>query len=392
MKSFDVVIVGGGIIGSAIAYFLAANDDFKGSILVIEKDSTYSKSSTTLSVGGIRQQFSTPENIEISKFAEIFIKSIKEFLSVDGEIPEISFKEAGYLFLATNSGIEILRKNFNLHRKHHVNAALLSADEIKDRFPWINVSGIAGGSLGLSGEGWIDPYSLLMAFIKKAKSLDVSYLEDELASIELRENKSFKLKLFKNGEICCGFFVNAAGTAAAQVAEMAGIKNFPVSSRKRFVYSFKCQKKIKDCPLVIDPSGAYFRPEGGKFLCGVSPPENKDPDCSDLKMDYSLFDEVIWPVLAERVKYFNTIKRDFAWAGFYAYNYIDQNAILGFHPEAENFIFANGFSGHGLQQAPAVGRAISELIAYGSYKSLDLSKFSYERFTSGDLIKESEIV
>ncbi len=144
--------------------------------------------------------------------------------------------------------------------------------------------------------------------------------------------------------------------------------------------------------MVINPGGVYFRPEGNRFLCGVNPPEDQDPDCCDFKMDYQLFEQIIWPALALRVKSFAAIKRGHSWAGHYAYNIYDQNAILGYFPEIGNFLFANGFSGHGLQQAPAVGRAISELILFGRYQTIDLTRFAYHRFAEGNLIKESNVV
>jgi len=351
---------------------VAAQKIFHGSILVVEKDPSYSKCATTLSVGGIRQQFSTPENIKISMYGAHFLNSLKKYLAVDDTVPDVSFSESGYLFLATEKGNSILNRNHQLQRSLGVDVLLLSPTDIKERFPRLNISDLVGGSLGLSNEGWIDPYSLLMAFIKKAKSLGVIYLNDEVVNLINRNRKIENIKLKKTGEISCGLVVNAAGNKAARVAQMAGVQNFPVSSRKRFVYTFDCKTRIPNCPLVIDPTGVYFRPEGDKFICGVSPPKDLDPDCDDYKMDYKLFEETIWPVLANRVPFFESIKRGYSWVGHYAYNIHDQNAILGFSPEINNFIFANGFSGHGLQQAPAVGRAVSELITYGSYKTLDL--------------------
>ncbi len=391
-KNFDVIIIGGGIIGSSIAYFLAAQEAFQGSILVVEKDPTYERCSTTLSVGGIRQQFSTPENIEISKFGINFLKSIKDHLSVNDIEPNISFQEAGYLFLATEKGLSILVKNYELQKSHGVDVVLMTPSELHQRFLWLNVSDLAAGSLGLKNEGWFDPYSLLMAFIRKAKSLGVQCLKQEVIDIRRNGNSVSDLSLANGETVACHYVVNAAGPRATEIAKMAGINDLPVRPRKRFVYTFQCKSKIPDCPLVIDTSGVYFRPEGENFICGISPPKDQDPDCLDFEIDYQIFDEMIWHILARRIPTFEAIKRTASWAGHYAYNIIDQNAIIGTHPEISNFFFANGFSGHGLQQAPAVGRAISELITFGVYKTLDLNKFSFERFRSGALIKERNVV
>lgn len=391
-RHFDVIIIGGGIIGSSIAYFLSAQKSFHGSILVIEKDPAYIQCSTTLSVGGIRQQFSTPENIEMSKFGAYFFKSLGEYLRVNGLNPDISFREAGYLFLATDKGFSTLKANFQLQKSHGIDVIFMSPRVLKQQFDWLSTSDLAAGCLGRRDEGWIDPYSLLMAFIRKAKSLGVIYLRDEVVGIDRDENAVISVMLASGKGVTLNYVVNAAGPRAAEVTKMAGIEDLPVHPRKRFVYTFHSIKGIANCPLVIDPTGVYFRPEGENFLCGVSPPENQDPDCLDFEVNYQLFEEVVWPVLAHRVPEFDAIKRGNSWAGHYAYNIKDQNAILGPHPEIKNFYFANGFSGHGLQQSPAVGRAISELITFESYQTLDLNKFSFERFARDQLIKEINVI
>ena len=388
----DVVIIGGGIIGSSIAYFLASNKDFNGSILVIEKDPSHRESSTALSVGGIRQQFSVPENIEISKYGIHFIKNIDKFLSVDGEYTDVSFVENGYLFLASPDGFETLKENHKLQTGHGANVELLPADKLQQKFSWLNTDGLAGGCLGLRDEGWLDPYSLLRGFIAKSKSLGVEFIKDEVVHIQRDGGKISGLRTASGKQYTCGTAINAAGRKASEVCTMAGLAGFPVHSKKRQVYIFRCNDSISDSPLVIDPSGVYFRPEGKNFICGVSPPPDSDPNSDDFDTDNYWFDEVVWPALAHRVPVFDAIRREHTWAGHYAVNTVDQNAILGPHPELNNFILANGFSGHGLQQAPAVGRAISELIIYGKFASLDLSGFSYDRFAKGRPVRERNVV
>ena len=155
---------------------------------------------------------------------------------------------------------------------------------------------------------------------------------------------------------------------------------------------FDCRDDVSDAPLVIDPTGVAFRPEGGRYLAIVSPPDAEDSDCEDLEPDYALFDEIIWPALAHRVPAFEAIKQTSAWAGLYDFNTFDQNAIIGRHPEIDGLLFCNGFSGHGVQQAPAAGRAVAELIAYGGYRELDLSAFAYARIEQGRPIPEINVV
>jgi sarcosine oxidase len=389
--SYDTVIVGGSVIGSAIAYFLAGQTSHGGSIAVIEKDPTYADAATARSAGGIRQQFSTVENIVMGRFGAAFIKSVGDHLSVDGEAPEVGFIEGGYLFLATAAGLPVLEQNHALQTALGADIALLPPAALAARFPWLAVDDLAGGTLGLANEGWTDPYSLLQAFRRKARSLGVTYLADEVVALRRAGNRIVSATLAGAGEIGCAAVVDAAGARAAEIAAMAGLA-LPVRPRKRFVYVFDCRDAPTGVPLVIDPSGVYFRPEGSGFIAGVSPPEDGDPDCLDLELDYGLFEEVIWPTLARRVPAFEAIKLTGAWAGHYDYNTLDQNVILGPHPEVANFYFANGYSGHGLQQAPATGRAISELIAYGEMRTLDLRRFSYERVAANAPLRELNVV
>jgi glycine/D-amino acid oxidase-like deaminating enzyme len=191
--------------------------------------------------------------------------------------------------------------------------------------------------------------------------------------------------------IACGTVVNAAGPWARAVAAMAGVP-LPVEARRRCVFVFDARRRLEDCPLVIDTSGIWFRPEGEYFICGTSPPEAEDLHELPLEVDHRQFDEVLWPALAARVPAFEAIKQVNAWAGYYEYNTFDQNAVLGPHPEIGNFLFANGFSGHGIQQAPAAGRAIAELIAHGRYTSLDLSIFGYERIAAERPVVEKNVI
>lgn len=390
-KSYDVVIVGGAVIGSAIAYFLAGPIGFKGSVLVVERDPTYAEAATPRSAGGIRQQFSTAENIRMSMFGAEFVRNVADHLSVEGERAELPFVQNGYLFLASEAGLKVLRENHLLQTELGADIAFLDSAALTARFPWLNVDDLAAGTLGRSNEGWTDPYGLLQAFRRKARALGVTYVKDEVVGLRRDGARIGTVRLAEGGEIACGTVVDAAGLRAHEVAAMAGL-DLPVRPRKRFVFVFDCRAPIEKAPLLIDPSGVYFRPEGASYICGVSPPEDADPDCLDFEIDYSLFEDTIWPTLAQRVPAFEAIKLARAWAGHYDYNTLDQNAILGPHPELANFHVAAGFSGHGLQQSPAVGRAIAELIAHGAYRSIDLSRFGWERVLRNEPLFERNVV
>lgn len=392
MKNYDVIIVGGAVMGSSIAYFLSASPEFSGSILVIEKDPTYAQASTSLSAGGIRQQFSNTENIQLSRFGASFLKNINSFLQVGDDKIDVEFKEQGYLFLATEKGIPVLKKNHQTQINAGAKVVLMDKMQLKKKFDWLNVEDIEAGSFGFMDSGWFDPHGLTMAFKNKARDLHVSYIKDEVTGFKRKGSRITGIRLSSGNTINGGLFVNAAGAKASIVAKLAGIEDLPVHCRKRFIFLFKCITRIMDCPLVVDPSGAYFRPEGQHYICGISPEEDHDPDCEDFYMDYSVFEDILWPILAQRVPAFDAIKRISSWAGHYAFNIKDQNAVIGAHPEVDNFIFANGFSGHGLQHAPGIGRAVSELIIHKKYQTLDLSCFSFERFARNRLYKELNVV
>ena len=235
------------------------------------------------------------------------MKHVGEYLSVEGEAPSIPFTEWGYLFLATPAGLAILEANHRTQRGLGADIALLDPAALKARFPWLKTDDLAAGTLGLSNEGWIDPYSLLQAFRRKARALGAVYLTDEAVSLERQGSRIEALTFAQGGRIACGNLVDSAGYHAHEVAAMAGIE-LPIRPRKRFVFVFDCKEPVERAPLLIDPSGVYFRPEGANFIGGVSPPEDQDPDCFDFEIDYRLFEEVVWPTLAERVPAFEAIK------------------------------------------------------------------------------------
>lgn len=391
MERCDVAIVGGGVIGCAVAYFLTADPAFDGTVAVIERDPSYRTASSALSASSIRQQFSTPENIALSRFGIDFLRRATEHLSVEGDPVDLGLREQGYLYLATPAGTETLHANHAVQRAAGAEVALLEPDALAARFPWLAVDDVALGSLGLSGEGWFDGYALLQAFRRKAKAAGARFVTGEVTGIERSGNRIAAVTLADGGRIACGMLLNAAGPQARRVAALAGVP-LPVAARKRCVFVFACREALPGCPLVIDPSGVWFRPEGAQFIAGAPPPPDRDPDTQDLTVEHDLFEEILWPALAQRVPAFEAVRVTGAWAGHYEYNEVDQNAILGPHPEIANLLFANGFSGHGLQQSPGVGRGIAEWIAYGGWRTLDLSVFAYDRLAAGRRVVERCVI
>ncbi len=391
-ESFDVVIAGGAVMGSSTAYHLAADPGFSGRVLVVEKDLSYAGAASSRSLSSVRQQYSTAINIRVGLACVEFLCKAKELLEVDGEGPELPLSERGYLYLAGEAGAATLRENHVIQTKEGANVALLRPDEIAARFPFLKLDGVALGALGLSGEGWFDGEHLMQAFRRKARSLGAIYRQDKIVAVEREGARVVAVRLSSGERIACGALVNTAGASGStELARAMGVE-IPVRSRKRCVFVFESKAQTPNCPLVIDTTGVYFRPEGRTFLVGTSPPESEDADSFDYEIDWPQFDEVLWPALAARVPGFEALKVVRAWAGHYDLNLFDHNAIVGKVPGFENAYVAAGFSGHGIQQSPAVGRGLAELIVKGRYEALDLGDFAFERIAAGRPLLERNVI
>lgn len=402
-ETADVVICGGGAIGSSVAYHLAADPGFSGRVVVVEKDPTYRYSASALSAASIRQQFSSAVNIRVSLHGIAFLRSIGEHLAVEGEVPTIDLHEGGYLYVASETGQKILEANQRLQQQEGADIELYAADMLRSKFPWLNVDDLACGTFGASGEGWFDGWALLQAFRKKARSLGVEYRQGEVARYLTEGGRVTAVELSDGRRIACGAAVNASGTHGARLAATAGV-DIPVKSMKRYVFSFTCRGDVGNCPLLIDTSGAWCRPEGQRtaegqlFIGSCSPltPEQDvewvetDPAVEDV--DWPFFEEAVWMPLAHRIPAFEQIKPGRAWAGPYDMCGLDHNAIVGPAVDVPNLYLANGFSGHGLQQSPAVGRGLAEHILHGGYRSLDLADLGHERIVTGRPLAEANII
>jgi glycine/D-amino acid oxidase-like deaminating enzyme len=394
-RAYDVVIVGGAVIGSAVAYWLGQDPAFDGSVLVVERDSSYEFSSTALSASSIRQQFSNPINVKISQFGIEFIRSFADRMAkayTNEIVPHLGFREHGYLNCWSPGAVEDARARVDLQRSLGAHTVFLDPHEILARFPYLNVQDLGGASLGERDEGWFDSMGLLQGFRRAARFSGVEYVNNEVASIERARDRILAVVLKDGTRIDCAEVVNAAGPRAGMLANMAGL-HIPVEPRKRHNFTFTCATPIPGLmPLVVDPDGTFVRPEGELFLCGNTPEPDGPAAVDDFTTAYEDFEARLWPSLAHRIPQFEAIRAGRCWTGHYAYNTLDQNAIVGRHPQVENFLFANGFSGHGLQQSPAVGRAVSELIVYGRYQTLDLTPFGYARIAAGEPFLEKAVI
>lgn len=387
----DVAIIGGGAIGSAVAYFLLSDPAWKGRVTVVERDPSYKRASSALSASSIRQQFSTPENIRMSRFGFGFLAEVGRHLAVDGEAPDIGLRTRGYLYLGTDGHAAVLRENHAIQSREGAAIALLSPHELAARFPWMSVEGVALGALGLADEGWFDGYGLMQAFRRKARSLGAVYVADEAVGLERAGARIAAVKLASGASLACGTVVNAAGPWARAVAAMAGVP-LPVEARRRCIFVFDARRTLPDCPLLIDTSGVFFRPEGEFFICGTSPPEDEDLHELPLEVDHRLFDEVLWPALAARVPAFEALRVRSAWAGYYEMNGFDHNGIAGLLAPWRNAWTACGFSGHGMQQAPAVGAALAARIAGSTSDAPSIDDLDPARIAAGRPLLERNVI
>ncbi len=390
-SSADIIVIGGAAMGSAVACHLAMDPDFSGHVTVIERDPSYQYCATARSAASIRQQFSTAVNIDISLYGIRAMRRLADTLAVDGDRPDIALKEAGYLFLATERKVDILDRNHRLQTDRGADILRFSPADLKARFPWLAVEDIAAGCWGQSGEGWYDGYALMRAFRRKAISLGATFQVGCVSAVTAAGGRATGVRLADGKHLAAPIVVDCAGTAAAGLAMTCGVA-LPIHSRKRMVFSFTCPDPVPGMPLVVDPSGVYCRPEGQGFICGMSPPADEDFDSDDFDVDHSVFEDQIWPILARRIPAFERVRAGPAWAGHYDVNLFDHNAIVGSVPGVEGFYIATGFSGHGLQQAPAIGCGLSELIIHGAYRSIDLSPLGIGRLIRGEPLIEANVV
>jgi glycine/D-amino acid oxidase-like deaminating enzyme len=385
MSRLDVVIAGGGAVGSATAYFLANQLGFSGTVAVVEPDPTYGFAASTRSAASIRQQFSTPLNIELSRFGMQFLRAC------DRTLGEVNLTESTYLYLATSAGAATLKANVEVQRRCGVETRLHDVAYLAARYPWIHAADLSAVADTAGGEGWFDGYGLLRALRRANERSGVRYLRERVESVLMDGAAVDGVRLGNGDTLRCRWFVNAAGTHSRALAAQAGV-DLPVFARKRSVFVFSCAQPPIDCPMVIDPSGLWFRPEGDRFICGVVPPIDPNVALDDFEVDHRQFDDIAWPALAHRVPAFEGVRVTGAWAGHYDYNVFDQNAFLGACEPVPNLILASGFSGHGLQHCPAIGRALAEFIMFGEYRTIDVTPFSYARYLRGQPLREHYVI
>jgi len=392
--AYDVVIVGGASMGASVAWYLSDNKDFNGRVLVVEKDTTYEWSATNASNNCMRQQFANAINVKIGQYAAEFVRNFRENLGSDPEVPHLPIQNFGYLYLADNQAFaDVLTRDQKTQAACGSGTTIMTTEEIQEAYPFLKLDDIVLGSRNIVDEGYFDALAMVEWWRRKARQNGVEYIQNEVVSMQRTGNRVESVTLRSGETVSVGAVVNAAGTRATLVSEMIGVK-VPIEPRRRYTYIFKAQNPLdRDLPLTVDPTGVHFRTEGNNYLVGC-PPMGDDAavDYDDFGYEDSIWEEKIWPILANRIPAFKSIRIINSWIGHYEFNTFDHNAIVGPHSEVNNFIFVNGFSGHGSQQAPAMGRGVSELITYGEFREMDLKPFAFDRLERNEPLVERAVI
>ena len=376
-----------------MAWFLSNNPDFDGSILVVERDTSYENCSTAHTNSCMRQQFSNELNVEMSQFAADYVRNFQRYMGDDPEVPELAVDHFGYMYLADDENFAAtLRENQRVQAELGAGTKVMTPAEISEAYPFYNTEGIICGSHNLVDEGYFDSGTMFDWWRRKARANGVEYLANEVVAIDTADDVATSLTLASGERISVGGVVNASGPRAARTAQMAGLE-LPVEPRRRFTFIFDAAEPLEQrLPLTIDPTGVHVRSDGGSYMGGCKPDPDPAVAFDDFAMDPNIFEDKIWPALANRIPAFERIKVISKWSGHYAHNTVDHNAVVGPHHEVSNFIFVSGFSGHGLQQSPAMGRAVSEWLTYGEYRTLDLTPLGYHRIVNNEAFIETAII
>lgn len=392
MKVWDIVIVGGAASGASTAWWIKRLRK-ELDVLVIDLDHSFRHAATALSVASIRSQFSNPVNVQISRFGIDFIRNFRDHVGADAGVPDLGLRENGYLFLAGSE--ESARAMHELAARQNEQGAetrILSRAELGKLYPWMNLSDVTAGSFGARDEGWFDNMGLLWGLRRAARALGVEFLQDRVTGFQRDGDRITAVLAESSGTVPCGAAICAAGTGSAALCASADVV-IPVEHRKRTVFVIDAPRaRYPDAPLIVDHLGFYLRPEGDQWITAIVPENDGPCDPGDWDPDLHLFEDLLWPRLYQRSVHFDAVKVMRAWVGHYDYNRLDQNAIVGRWPDLQNLYLATGYSGHGLQQAPAVGRALAELITTGAYQSIDLTPLSPERILSNAPFAEQAIV
>ena len=384
----DVAVIGGGIVGTCVAYFLATLAP-STRIMVIEPERDYAHASTLRASGGCRVQFSAPENIEMSRFGIDFIRDFDERMSTATHEAHADWVEGGYLFIVPPAAIANLEANVATQRAHGCVVDLLSPRELAERYPSMRVDDLGVGAL-TPHDGWCDPHGLLWGTRRRAVELGVRYVEDRVVAMKHDAIAAREAVLASGAAVKADVFVNAAGAWSGEVAALMGMK-LPVVPLRRFEHYFTAGSPMESLPYVKDTERLAFRSEGAGFSGGLV--DSDGVRGFDFEVDHDYFERVVWPAIAHRFPPLEAARCHRTWAGLYEQCELDGNPIIGpWSSGLANVQTVAGFSGHGMMHAPAAGRAIAELILFGRFETIDLTRLDYARVEANRPYRETGIL
>jgi glycine/D-amino acid oxidase-like deaminating enzyme len=385
-KTYDILLAGGGVMSCATAYYLLkAHPRLK--IGIVEKDPTYTFSSTVLSDGNTRIQFNLKENIQISLFGLEVLSHFSEEMAINGGKPAVDFHRQGNLFLVEAASRAEALAGLELQQRLGGEVRWLSPDEIRQIYPLCNPGDCVGGTFGPQ-DGTLNPWAVLMAYKNKAVELGAEYIHAEAAAVLSANGRVTGLRLISGETLPAPLVLNGTGAWGTQLALTCGV-HLPVDPIMRQVFVVETNARPSGIlPGIFFPSGLYcFHERGGQFMIGKS--FSDDPLGFDFQPNRQIFTDRIWPELVDFMPSFDRLKVTRSWSGLYDVNTLDGNAILGEWPALKGFFLANGFSGHGFQQCHAVGRYLAEKMLHLK-PSLDLSIFSPERILTNTPLSENK--
>lgn len=386
-NTYDTIIIGGGVMGCATAYYLLKFDP-RLNVAILEMDPTYEKASTPLSDGNTRIQFNIKENIQMSQYGFEVLKSFADDMSVDGEKPDPAFRQQGNLFVLDEASREEAYEGWLLQTSLDTIVYWLTPEDVQREYPLYNLKDCAAGTFG-PHDGTMLPMAVLDGYKKKVIALGAKYIQAEVVEVLKQGDQVTGVKLGSGEVLNSNIVMNAAGAWALKIAKSVGV-DLPIAPTKRQVTIVETNYHGEGIlPVLFLPSGLYVIHEGeGLFMVGKSFLDDYI-GTDDFRWEKNLFEERIWSELVEYIPSFDRLKILRGWAGLYEVNTLDGNAILGEWTQLKGFYLANGFSGHGFQQCHAVGRCIAELML-GKTLSLDLSIFSPQRILENKPVFESK--
>lgn len=384
----DIAVVGGSIIGSAVAYFLRSAPGAP-SVTVIEPDPSYEFAAAPRAAGNIRRLWGLPENIAMADFARDFFIAFEQAMAVDGEPAPVDWCPRGYLWLEPPENIPLLERNYRSQQAQGVDSTVLAPSDVARMFPSLDVTGM-GAAAWSPGDGWVDGYAAIRGLRRKAKSLGAVYLHDRAVAMDAEGGRVRRVRLASGATVAAAHVVNASGAWTAEVAAMVGMP-LPIVPLRRMKFYFEIPTPIEPLPAIRDFPRLTFRPEGKGFFGGVSSLD--DAPGFNFEADDDFFQESVWPVLAARIPAFETLKVRHGWAGHYEQNRFDTCAILGpWIGGVENFHVVTGFSGNGIMHGPAAARAVAELLLHDRFTTLDLSRLTWQRVRDGKPLSENIVI